>query len=631
MSLQVQSDRRTVTARAVARGQRQRRPAASASMRVPRLRPPSQPPRLVCARPSPLRPKQQPTHPALSQCRAYAKRRTKTSLAELPQGALPLAPLPPESTPSKKYPTVIAQARNNMDMYKSCVLLTRVGGFYELYFEHAEEFAPRLGIKVAKKRTLLGPVSMAGFPYYGLERVLKALVQEDGHYVAVAEEFPADNPDGAGPEGGLMWERRIARVVTPGTFIDERFLEAGEWNFLLAVSDGHDDESIGLAWLDLGTGDFFTQQSNRAMLAGDIGRIGPREILLASETSSEMLGLGLAGDSGQATITYHSPPVSALRDWSAMLESPIPPQTLSTLSEAELCAGDRLLSYVATRLPGLALKLQPPIRRSASDAMAIDAASLRGLEIRTTLRDHTVKGSLLHTIDRTVTRSGARLLAARLLNPATDVSVIEARLELVDVFTRDQKLREHVLKTLRRTHDSQRILQKFSLGRGDAEDLLALARTIRCTDTLAEALTVASSSRKRGVKKAFKQLIVKLQSPGDLAQRIENAIDEEGLYIQLREENEQAAEHAENLAEAAGEPIPPERRVRRRMVKERESERMEAWVMQKSASFMLRRLHDELEALEAEKNKLELELQKELGNHAQPACLLVISLCFAGD
>lgn len=85
------------------------------------------------------------------------------NLADLPQGVISadtLPPLAPEPPAAPSYPTVVLQARRNMQQFDNCVLLTRVGGFYELYFEHADEYGPLLNLKVAKKKTAAGPVSM---------------------------------------------------------------------------------------------------------------------------------------------------------------------------------------------------------------------------------------------------------------------------------------------------------------------------------------------------------------------------------------------------------------------------------------------------------------------------------------
>lgn len=93
------------------------------------------------------------------------KTKTTVNLEDLPQGALPkLDPLP-EETEAKdepQYPTVVLQAKRNMQKFDNCVLLTRVGGFYELYFEHADEYGPLLNLKIASKKTAAGPVPMVG-------------------------------------------------------------------------------------------------------------------------------------------------------------------------------------------------------------------------------------------------------------------------------------------------------------------------------------------------------------------------------------------------------------------------------------------------------------------------------------
>lgn len=94
------------------------------------------------------------------------KTTTTVDLADLPQGALPRDTLPQDEAPSEPaYPTVVLQARRNMQKFDSCVLLTRVGGFYELYFEHAAEYGPLLNLKVASKKTSAGPVPMVRASY----------------------------------------------------------------------------------------------------------------------------------------------------------------------------------------------------------------------------------------------------------------------------------------------------------------------------------------------------------------------------------------------------------------------------------------------------------------------------------
>ena len=103
-----------------------------------------------------------------------------------------------------------------------------------MYFEQAEEYAALLNLKLAYKKTGAGPVPMAGFPFFQLDRFLKILVQDLNKYVAISEEFTNNVADKA-KSGGLMFDRKVARIVTPGTLIDEKFMDPYVNNFLLSI------------------------------------------------------------------------------------------------------------------------------------------------------------------------------------------------------------------------------------------------------------------------------------------------------------------------------------------------------------------------------------------------------------
>lgn len=312
----------------------------------------------------------------------------------LPLPAEPLAPL--VDAPLPRFPPVVQQAMDHMAMLgEETVLLTRVGGFYELYFGQAERWAEVLGLRVGWKKTLGGPVAMAGFPFFQLERFLKMLVVGEGRQVAICEEFPV--PTGGREdkvvlaEGGKLWERKIARIVTPGTLIDEEWVEKGENHFLLAVEV--DGGMVGLAWADLGTGEVWCQVCEPAeTLAAEIGRIAPREVVGDADAVAVVreLAKGLGGPG--FTITPHD--MDGGRGAIAI----------------EFAAAKRLADYVESRLPGMKMALQEPVRKNSWDSMGIDVNSMRGLEIKATLRDNVSKGSLLHTVNRTVSKGGKRLL-----------------------------------------------------------------------------------------------------------------------------------------------------------------------------------------------------------------------------
>lgn len=340
---------------------------------------------------------------------------------------------PPEPEPSPSYPTVIQQARENMRKFDGCVVLTRVGSFYELYFDQAHYWGIQLSLKVASKKTNAGPVPMAGFPFFQLDRYLKILVQEFGKHVAIAEETANDLGQKV-KSGGLLFDRQVKRIITPGTLIDENFLSPTTHNYLLAVfidmaagqssaSEGEHPvaEKVGLAWIDLSSGDFYTQQTDFKNLSSAISRIGPNEIIFdkALHQTDDPQIATLVAECGQKTTFYQAPANDTIKDWKpAVLRAATGP-TEEAFTIEETRSADVLLSYIQEQLPGLKLRLQPPQRYQAQDHMSIDKHTIRGLEILRTMRDGGFQGSLLHAVRRTSTRSGARLLAERLSKSLT--------------------------------------------------------------------------------------------------------------------------------------------------------------------------------------------------------------------
>lgn len=569
------------------------------------------------------------------------KTKTVVRLDDLPQGPLKapqgigaaheaITETPAEPN-APAYPTVVLQARKNMDKFDNCVLLTRVGGFYELYFEHAEAYGPLLNLKVASKKTSAGPVPMAGFPFFQLDRFLKILVQDLNRYVAVAEEFP-NSPEEKIRSGGLMHDRRVARIITPGTLIDESFIDPYANNYVLSIhiepgQDADSDESLGLAWLDLSTGHFFTQATDMGSLSAIISRINPREIVLDQDFEAQKehsLFALLAED--RHLITYsQGGDVSSVEDWTPMLESPVPEATITAFTSDEKQAGSLLLNYIQDRLQGLSMKLQPPLRHQTMQIMSIDKNCLRALEIRQTIRDGFFRGSLLHAIRRTVTKSGARLLNEWLSAPSTSIQVITQRQDLVARFLRSEDLRDTISMLLRQCHDSQRLVQRFAMGKGDADDLLGLSGTIAATRDITDLLRESCDN---GILSDDKEdCLVALLERIDLtealrlAKRIRDSIDEDGVVLQHEVEDSEASqmmELAQSIVSAEGNQadtssLPKTKKKAPTSLKEHYGEDNEAWIMKPAASPTLKKLHSRLEELISEKDILNDTLREQLG------------------
>ncbi|CAL3964110.1 unnamed protein product [Diplocarpon coronariae] len=568
------------------------------------------------------------------------KTTASVKLDDLPQGVIPLDPLELEQDAPSSYSTVVQQARTNIRKFENCVLLTRVGGFYELYFEHAEQFAPLLNIKLAKRPSRSGApvVPMAGFPFFQLDRYLKILVQDLNRYVAIAEEFPND-ASGKVKAGGLMHDRRVARIITPGTLIDENFMDPFTNNYVLAVhvvdvavqvASGDTAQDlppnrdhnlpVGLAWLDLSTGHFFTQSTTLSALPSFLARVSPREIVLDEDLrASKDHGIfEVLADDHHHLITYIDPSsVRELSEWEAMLESPIPARSMGEFTAEEVAAGSSVLQYVQTRLRGSDVKLQPPSRQL--DLMGIDKNTMKALEIRKTMKEDTVSGSLLHTIRRTGTQGGARLLDNWLSSPSTSLDVINSRLDLVTNMLDDELLRQRITSLLKRSHDSHRLLQKFAFGRGDPDDLLALASTICATQDIVAALRDSSGGS------CVQAMIgrIDLTGPCALANRIREAIDEEGIMQQQRLSDSEAGELqalAEAVITSAGTNsdaaiLPRSKGSKKKptSIREHYSDTSEPWTMKPAASSTLTRLHHDIQSLSSEKVALAESLIQRLG------------------
>jgi DNA mismatch repair ATPase MutS len=195
--------------------------------------------------------------------------------------------------------------------------------------------------------------------------------------------------------------------------------------------------------------------------------------------------------------------------------------------------------------------------------------------------------------------------------PITSIREINKRLDLVDTFLQDRYLLAEVIHHLRHTHDSQRLVQRFSLGRGDSDDLLSLSRTIRETEKILARLKEQGHS-------SLNHIISRIVIPEKLCEKIENAIDEEGLFTRQRLDEMETAELGNIVRRVEGhEPVD-------KKSKKRNEFKEDAWIMRKtfypslqsnfSASPMLKKLHDTLENLLKDKEALQKRLSEELGN-----------------
>lgn len=566
-------------------------------------------------------------------CR-YAPRTESFTLHDLPDSVGPHpenAALPrvaaTSTAPEPEWPPLAQCVRDNMQKFPSCLLLTRVGGFYEVrltasdlltqsYFDQAPQLAADVGIKLASRKWAGQSIPMAGFPLFQLDKYLKVLVQEKGRLVAICEEF----------KEGDTFQRRVSRVVSPGTLIDERFLDAFSNNFILSISRTS-PHTFGLAWLDVSTSDFQTSTCTDARtLRDEIVRIQPREVVFVEDafrrtdagTQNDDALLYEALDTTNASVATVRPP-SEHEQRDALQYTP----ELHTDAEREAIAV--LTVYLQTRLMdhmhGLGIDTTEA-RAPTEQVMHLDAQTLGALEIREMARDGSVRGSLISILRRSTTQGGARLLTQWITQPSTSVPLIRARHALVELLLRNAFLRKD-LRMLLRTGigDILRTLQRISLRRNDEQDLLEVRDFVRTTDAIVHRFyTAMDETRADGPGWAeLREMLSKFRSLHELGERLGDAIDER--VIEKRIQRQEALMEANDAAWGGG-PVPkdaaaPTKRAPRKKstvsLELEEPHWGEAFehLIRPDASPVLRALTDEYDALRRRARVLENELRAE--------------------
>ncbi|HMA13489.1 MAG TPA: DNA mismatch repair protein MutS [Kiloniellaceae bacterium] len=364
--------------------------------------------------------------------------------------------------------------------HPDCLLFYRMGDFYELFFEDAERASAALDIALTKRGQHLGEdIPMCGVPVHSADGYLSRLIRK-GFKVAICEQM--EDPVEARKRGSKsVVKRDVVRVVTPGTITEDQLLDARAHNYLAALAEAGGE--LGLAWLDISTGAFLAQPVPPASLGATLARLAPGELVLADRLLERPEAReSFAGFKDRLT------PLPASRFDSAngqrRLQSLYDVQALDAFGafgRAELAAAGALVDYVALTQKGRLPRLLPPRRLAAGSVMEIDAATRRNLELTEALAGGRA-GSLLATIDRTVTGAGARLLATRLAAPLTDPAAIARRLDVVAHFVAAETLRHDLRARLRRCPDIERALSRLSLGRGGPRDLAAV-RDALCVAT----------------------------------------------------------------------------------------------------------------------------------------------------
>ncbi|HHV55624.1 MAG TPA: DNA mismatch repair protein MutS [Firmicutes bacterium] len=431
--------------------------------------------------------------------------------------------------------------------FPQALLLFRLGDFYELFGEDAQVASRVLELTLTSREIGKGRrIPMCGVPYHAVDHYLARLVDE-GYAVAICEQM--EDPRHA---KGLV-KRQVTRVVTPGTRLDPASLDERRPNFLVAVATAASSpsrvwvEPLGLACVDISTGDFFgTEVSSAAALQTELLRLEPAEILvdpaLAADPFWETIGRLLARvrfTTGEVRSFLPEPAAERLREQFGTLS--LAPFGLEG-KRALISAAGAVLEYVQETQQSSLTHLRSFRSYSLADQLLIDPVSQRNLEIFRSLRDGSRKGTLWEVLDRTVTPMGARLLRSWLENPLVQVEPIRQRLGAVRFLVQKTLVRNEIREILNQIRDLERLTARVACGAANARDLLALGRSLTplplLRRALAGALEEAGQAGTGSGGNAPPQLLVELLSSfdtvEDVANRILRALSDEPP-VQLKE------------------------------------------------------------------------------------------------
>ena len=343
------------------------------------------------------------------------------------------------------------------------LLFYRMGDFYELFYEDAERAARLLDITLTKRGQSAGrPIPMAGVPYHAVEGYLARLVRK-GVSVAICEQVG----DPAASKGPV--ERRVTRIVTPGTLTDEALLEERRENLLAAVTEGRG--GCGLAVLELSSGRFSVLQvPTREALLGELERLRPAETLV---TEDSPLAAVLRQDLGPTRRPpWHFDPDTAARALCRQFGT----RDLRGFGCADLPlavgAAGCLLQYLQDTQRAALPHLRGLTTEDREDAVIIDAATRRNLELTQTLSGETAH-SLAGVMDRTATPMGARLLRRWLGRPLRRRESVAVRHEAIAELL-ETLAYPALAEELGGIGDLERILARVALGSARPRDLATL-------------------------------------------------------------------------------------------------------------------------------------------------------------
>ena len=388
--------------------------------------------------------------------------------------------------------------------HPECVLLFRMGDFYELFYDDAVLVSKQIGLTLTQRT---GGVPLAGLPHHQLENYLRKLVAL-GHRVAIADQI--QDPS----EAKGVVERAVTQVVTPGTLVDDALLDGSSVNRVGAIvfTEAGEDSPASIAVAELSTGELTLFDAGAADLADELASRAICELIYAETGSGgpplrtqrvldrlEIAGTGRPAwhfrrdESAQAVLEQFG--VTTLSGFGLEPDDPAVAAAgalIRYLRETQAIGDEGVAARPgAASAPTLA-HLRPPKREEPSGRCVVDAVSLRALEIERTIRDGSTKGSVVGLFLGQVgaggcrTAMGRRLVRDWLCRPTANLAEITSRHDRVAALVSDRRLAQEIGEALEPIQDVARIAGRLALGRASPRDVVGIGRSVGIIERLLE-------------------------------------------------------------------------------------------------------------------------------------------------
>lgn len=404
------------------------------------------------------------------------------------------------------------------EQHRDCLLLFRLGDFYEMFGEDAVIGSKELDITLTSRdKGKKERIPLCGVPWHSLDSYLPKLLNK-GYKVAICEQV-----EDAKKAKGLV-ERDVVRIVTPGTVLESSALDSRSNNYLMSVVERNG--AFGMAFVDISTGEFLVTEAEGNDAEGKVltefTHRSPKEVLLPEGFASERLRKEFVHSDASLTkvedYCFLSDSAESLLKRHFKLQS-VDGIGLTDRTLAISSAGAILRYLESTQKRALDFVSKPRFI-SVSDKLTLDQATLRNLEVAKNVRDGTKENTLVSVLDRTMTPMGSRALRRWLMEPSMDVDEIGARLDAVQELVSDTTRRLELEESLGRLRDLERLIARVVHGSANARDVITVKKCLAEVPAIRKIMASATASRLR-------QLAEGMPDVSEVVELLERAISED--------------------------------------------------------------------------------------------------------